>query len=143
MIQQKYRLSNGDLLVWLGNQPIHGCEDVFLLAGGDVLFLERAKVPKVLRAIDVQQDMKHLIVRRDELPNGNTFVWLGDKKYGCEYVLVLAGGDALFLKPAKVLKASDVRQDVGLLDRRQFFEKYGWPDNSSADDLHAELKGVR
>jgi hypothetical protein len=85
MIQQKHPLSNGDMLVWLGNQPIQGCEDVLLLASGDVLFL----------------------------------------------------------KPVAVLKASDVRQDVGVLDRRQFIEKYRWPDNSSADDLYAELKGVR
>jgi hypothetical protein len=39
MIVHKYKLPNGNTLLWLGNQPIYGCENVLVLAGGNVLFL--------------------------------------------------------------------------------------------------------
>lgn len=39
MIQQKWELPNGNTLIWLGNQPIHDCENVLILASGDVIFL--------------------------------------------------------------------------------------------------------
>jgi hypothetical protein len=83
-----------------------------------------------------------MIEQKYKLPNGNTLIWLGNQPiHGCQNVLILAGGDVQFLKAAEVLKAADVQQEIEHLDRREFFEKYGWPNNSSGNDLYGELKG--
>ena len=82
-----------------------------------------------------------MIVNKHKLPNGNTLVWLDDQPiYECENVLILAGGDVLFLKPVKTLETRELKQDLERLDQQEFFNKYGWPNNSSASDLYWELR---
>ena len=81
-----------------------------------------------------------MIVNKFKLPNKNTLIWLGDQSiYGCDNVLVLAGGDVLFLKPDKTFKVSDIQRDIEQLSHQEFFLKYDWPDNSSGNDLYDEL----
>ena len=43
MIQGKFELPNGNIFIWLGEHKIHECENVLILAGGDVLFLREVK----------------------------------------------------------------------------------------------------
>ena len=82
-----------------------------------------------------------MIVHKYKLPNGNTLIWLGDQLiYGCENVLILAGGDVMFLKPARTLEARELKQDLEQLNQQEFFNKYSWPNNSSASDLYWELR---
>ena len=76
-----------------------------------------------------------------ELPNGNTLIWLGGQPiYECEDVLILAGGDVLFLKPVRRLNGIEVRIDSQTLECEQFLEKYEWPNDSSGRDLFWELR---
>jgi hypothetical protein len=82
-----------------------------------------------------------MIEHKYKLSNGNTLIWLGSQPiYECENVLILAGGDVLFLKPARTLEAREFKQDLERLDQQEFFNKYGWPNNSSASDLYWELR---
>lgn len=82
-----------------------------------------------------------MIVHKYKLPNGNTLIWLGNQPiYECENVLVLAGGDVLFLKPLKTFRVRDIQSDIEQLSHQEFFEKYDWPDNSSGNDLYWELQ---
>lgn len=84
-----------------------------------------------------------MLVHKYKLPNGNTLIWLGNQPiYGCENVLVLAGGDVLFLKPVKSFRVKDIQGDIGLLNRQEFFQKYDWPDNTSGNDLYNELSNT-
>ena len=81
-----------------------------------------------------------MIVHKFKLPNKNTFIYLGNQPiYGCENVLVLAGGDVLFLKPVKSFRVKDIQRDIKQLSHQEFFQKYDWPDNASANDLYDEL----
>jgi len=81
-----------------------------------------------------------MIERKFKLPDKNTFIWLGNQPiYGCENVLILAGGDVLFLKPIKRLGVTDIQRDVAQLSRQDFLKKYEWPNNSSGNDLYDEL----
>lgn len=81
-----------------------------------------------------------MIASKYKLPNKNTLIWLGNQPiYGCENVLVLAGGDVLFLKPFKTYQITDIQRDIKELSHEQFFDKYEWPDNSSGNDLYLEL----
>lgn len=81
-----------------------------------------------------------MIVHKFKLPNKNTLIWLGNQPiYGCENVLVLAGGDVLFLKPFKTFRVRDIQRDIEQLSRQEFFEKYDWPDGGSGSDLYNEL----
>lgn len=82
-----------------------------------------------------------MIAYKYKLPNGNTLIWLGNQPiYECANVLVLAGGDVLFVKPVKKLEVKKLQEDMKQLSQRQFFEKYGWPSNSSGTDLYWELQ---
>jgi len=82
-----------------------------------------------------------MIEHKYKLPNGNTLIWLGNQPiYECENVLILAGGDVLFLKPDRRLEVKKLQQDMRQLDRQGFFDKYGWPNNSSGNDLFSELQ---
>ncbi len=82
-----------------------------------------------------------MIVEKYKLPNKNTLVWLGNQPiYECENVLILAGGDILFLKPVKSYRVTDIQKDIEQLSREEFFKKYEWPDNSSGNDLYWELR---
>ena len=82
-----------------------------------------------------------MIQGKYELPNGNIFIWLGRQKiYDCENVLILAGGDVLFLKEVEILTENEIREDIKALSKEQFFIKRKWKGNSSTDDLYWELK---
>lgn len=81
-----------------------------------------------------------MIVHKFKLPNKNTLIWLGNQPiYECENVLILAGGDVLFLKPVKTFRVRDIQRDIEQLSRQEFFEKYDWPDGGSGSDLYDEL----
>ena len=54
MIAHKIKLPNGNMLIWLGNQPIYECENVLILAGGDVMFLKPART---LEVTELKQDL--------------------------------------------------------------------------------------
>jgi hypothetical protein len=82
-----------------------------------------------------------MIEQKCQLPNGNTFIWLGGQKiHDCENVLILAGGDVVFLKEEKRLNGAQVKNDIKILDKAAFFSKYKWPNVSSSNDLYHELK---
>jgi hypothetical protein len=84
---------------------------------------------------------ENMIVNKLKLPNKNTLIWLGNQPiYGCENILVLAGGDVLFLKPIKSFKVRDIQRDMEQLSREKFFKKYEWPYDSSGNDLYRELR---
>ena len=57
MIANKYKLPNGNTLIWFGNQPIYDCENVLILAGKEVLFL---KTVKEFSLSDIHRDMEKL-----------------------------------------------------------------------------------
>jgi len=81
-----------------------------------------------------------MIVHKYKLSNQNTLIWLGNQPiYGCENVLVLAGGDVLFLKPVKSFRVKDIQRDIEQLSQPEFLKKYEWPNNSSGTDLYDEL----
>ena len=81
-----------------------------------------------------------MIVHKYKLPNRNTLIWLGNQPiYECENVLVLAGGEVVFLKPVKSFSIRDIQRDMEQLGRQEFFKKYEWPDDSSGNDLYDEL----
>jgi len=82
-----------------------------------------------------------MIEDKYKLPNGNTLICLGDQPISeCENVLILAGGDVLFLKPVKRLEVKKLQQDMRVLGRQGFFEKYGWPNDLSGNGLFLELQ---
>lgn len=82
-----------------------------------------------------------MLVHKYKLPNGNTLIWLGNQPiYECENVLILAGGDVLFLKPVRTLQVKQLQQDMEHLGQQEFLERYGWPNNSSGNDLFWELQ---
>lgn len=81
-----------------------------------------------------------MTVHKYKLPNGNTLIWLGNQQiYECENVLILTGGDVLFLQPVRSFRVTDLQRDIEQLNRQEFFERYEWPDNSSGNDLYDEL----
>jgi len=85
-----------------------------------------------------------MITQKFKLPNNNTLIWLGNQPiYGCENVLILAGGDVLFLKPVKTFRVTDIQNDIQRLNRKDFLNKYDWPDNSSGNDLYSELGNTK
>jgi len=57
MIASRFKLPNGNTLIWFGNQPIYDCENVLILAGKEVLFL---KTVKQVSIGDIRQDMETL-----------------------------------------------------------------------------------
>lgn len=84
-----------------------------------------------------------MIEQKYELPNGNVFIWLGNQPiHGCENVLILTGGDVLFLKTHRKGNNQTIRHDINKLDKGEFLDKYGWPDNESGNGLYLELKRI-
>ena len=89
-----------------------------------------------------------MVLTKYKLPNGNVLIWLGrggiwGKSEGVDNVLVLAGGDVLFLKTVKIIELykEKVREDIKSLSREEFAKKYEIPGNG---DLWKELKeGVK
>jgi hypothetical protein len=57
VIVNRFKLPNGNTLIWLGNQPIHDCENILILAGKEVLFL---KTVKQVSISDIRKDMAAL-----------------------------------------------------------------------------------
>lgn len=84
-----------------------------------------------------------MIEQRYELPNGNMFIWLGNQPiHDCENVLILSGGDMLFLKRSREEKGERIKEDIKKLEKDEFLDKYGWPHNESGNGLYLELKRV-
>jgi len=85
-----------------------------------------------------------MVLFKYRLPNGNVFIWLGTGRgwggsEGIDNVLVLAGGDVLFLETRSVLSLAEeeVRKDLQKLGYEKFAEKYELPANG---ELWNELK---
>lgn len=84
-----------------------------------------------------------MIEQKHGLPNGNMFIWLGNQPiHDCEHVLLLAGGDVLFLKTIKRYGAEQLKSDIDSLAKEEFFKEYSWQNNSSTDDLYSELRKI-
>ena len=82
-----------------------------------------------------------MIEQQWELSNGNRLIWLGDQPiHDCENVLLLTGGDVIFLKNEKRISGTKIKTDIKKLNKAAFFNKYKWPNSSSANDLYKELK---
>jgi hypothetical protein len=83
-----------------------------------------------------------------KLPNDNVVIWLGSgvgwgKNEGIDNVLILAGGDVLYLKTIKELSLSNnqVREDLKNLSYNELCKKYDLPDKF---ELWSDLqKGVK
>lgn len=88
-----------------------------------------------------------MVLFKHRFPSGNIFIWLGKgdiwgkglKKAGIDNVLILAGGDVLFLKTAKVLPLYEekIKEDIKTLTHEDFIKKYDLPADS---DLWKDLK---
>ncbi len=89
-----------------------------------------------------------MIVTKYTLPNGNVFIWLGTggiwtSSKGVDNILVLEGGDVLFLKTIKEVSLwkDEVKEDIEKLSFDEFVKKYDVPNNR---DLWMDLKeGVK
>jgi len=78
------------------------------------------------------------------LPNENVFIWLGKggmwgESGGMDNVLILAGGDVLFLKTIKAISLlkEGVKEDIKNLSYKEFNKKYELPVNG---EIWSELK---
>ncbi len=85
-----------------------------------------------------------MVLFKYKLPNGNVFIWLGKGgiwgiSEGVDNVLVLEGGDVLFLRTTKVisLNEKEVKEDIKNLNYDEFAKKY---ELSSNYELWNELK---
>lgn len=84
-----------------------------------------------------------MIEQKWELSNGNLFIWLSNQPiHKCENVLILSGGDIVFLKSERKEDGTLIKNDIYTLSKVEFFKKYGWPNNSSGNDLYIELKDL-
>lgn len=84
-----------------------------------------------------------MIEQKYELPNGNVFIWLGNQPiHDCENVLILYGGDVLFLKATRKERSETIREEIERLEKGEFLDKYGWPHNESGNGLYWELKRI-
>lgn len=73
MIEQKHELPNGNVFIWLGNQPIHDCHNVLVLSSGDVLFLKTIKHERVEKlSSDIGSLDKHEFFEKYEWPNNSS-----------------------------------------------------------------------
>lgn len=83
-----------------------------------------------------------MIEQKYKLPNGNTFIWLGNQAIleGCYNALVLSGGNVLLLKTQVEYSADQIKRDITTLSKEDFLTHYGWEANASSDDLYWELK---
>jgi len=82
-----------------------------------------------------------MVEQKYKLPNGNTFIWLGNQAIrGCNNAVVLSGGNVLLLKTEIEYTADQIKRDITTLSKDDFLSRYGWEKNSSSDDLYWELK---
>jgi hypothetical protein len=81
------------------------------------------------------------LVQKFEIENGNTLLYLElpNKDGIINNVLVLSGGDVLFLKTEGILPLwkKDIQDDLEKLDCENFAKKYNVPISS---DLFAEIR---
>jgi hypothetical protein len=63
------------------------------------------------------------------MPNDNVFIWLGTTEKKVNNVLILAGGDVLFLEAIRTLSLmkEEVRNDIRTLDPSSLIKKYELP----------------
>ncbi len=83
------------------------------------------------------------MIDKYRLPNNNILMWLGTSDQAVNNILILAGGDMLFLTALKTVSLSEdkTRNDIMTLDRKSFVQKYGAPINH---ELWEDLKkGVK
>ena len=85
-----------------------------------------------------------MVLFKHKLPNGNVFIWLGGggiwkESDGIDNVLILYGGDVLFLKTDKILSLNKkgVKEDIETLSYENFTKKYKLPMDI---ELWKELK---
>lgn len=85
-----------------------------------------------------------MVLFKYKLPNENVFIWVGKggiwgKSEGVDNVLVLAGGEVLFLKTIETISLWDekVKEDIKNMGHEEFAKKYKLPTNG---DLWSELK---
>ncbi|MBA3045046.1 MAG: hypothetical protein FP824_02390 [Euryarchaeota archaeon] len=71
------------------------------------------------------------MIDKHKLANDNILLWLGTTggQDNIDNVLILAGGDVLFLKTVEKIPLwrPDVRKDLNSLDYKQFIQKYNMP----------------
>ena len=78
MIEQQHDLSNGNILIWLGNQPIKNCEHILVLRGGDVKLLQTVETISSERlATDIRNLDKAGFLKKYHFPNNSS----GDDLY--------------------------------------------------------------
>ena len=83
-----------------------------------------------------------MIQQKNVLPNGNIIIWLGNQPiHDCEHIVILSGGDVLFLKTERREDGARIRSDINTLDKDTFMKTYDWPNNSSGNDLYSEIRG--
>ena len=88
-----------------------------------------------------------VVLSKYKFSNGNTFIWLGkgetwgkgEKEEEINNVLILEGGEVLFLKTVRILPLWDekVKEDLKKLNHEDFIDKYNLPSNI---DLWRDLK---
>ena len=88
--------------------------------------------------------VEEMTLQKYSLPNGNTILWLGKggvwgSSDGLDNVMILTGGDVLFLKTIKTISLRDeeIREDLQKLSYEEFIKKYEVPDKYEVWD---ELK---
>jgi hypothetical protein len=88
-----------------------------------------------------------MVMSKYKLSDGNTFICFGqggiwgrgENEEGINNLLILEGGEVLFLKTVKVLPLHDekVKEDLKKLKCEEFINKYNLPSNT---ELWKELK---
>jgi hypothetical protein len=87
-----------------------------------------------------------MVLSEYKVENGNSIVWLGKggiwgngEKDEINNVLILAGGEVLFLKTVNALELyrKEVRDDIFALSYEEFIGKYDLPSNK---ELWSKLK---
>jgi hypothetical protein len=88
--------------------------------------------------------VEEMTLQKYSLPNGNTILWLGKggvwgSSDDLDNVMILTGGDVLFLKTIKTISLRDeeIREDLQKLSYEEFIKKYEVPDKYEVWD---ELK---
>lgn len=106
----------------------------FSLGNTSDLFME-------LKNLNINNKENIMIEQKWDLSNGNTLIYLGNQPiHSCTKVLILSGGNIVFLKDEKTEVGEQVKRDIKILDKTAFLTKYDWPNNSSGNDLYLEYK---
>jgi hypothetical protein len=97
------------------------------------------------KSLEVEESERlNMVLSRYKLPNDNVLIWLGTggmwgKTKGVDNVLILAGGDVLFLETTKMISLHDqaFREDLANLNPEAIITKYELPTNT---ELIQDLK---